>query len=259
MLRPNALRQSALDFGERFSVNSFSHMISTYKIRGMTCKSCEKKVTEKLLSHPKVISVEVSLENGTAEISSHLEIKLEEVKKALESLPQYTVTDEKTVPTQKPLLKTYQPLFILFSLILMISTAHQSRLPSWNAHLFMNHVMAGFFIGLSFFKFLDLKAFSESFSGYDPISRKWPVYGLLYPFVELTLGLLFVSGRALPLANAATILILSITTFGIQKKLRSKAQLQCACLGTTFNLPLSKITLIENAAMILMAALSLCV
>jgi hypothetical protein len=113
--------------------------------------------------------------------------------------------------------------------------------------------MAGFFIGFSFFKFLDLKAFSDSFSSYDPIAQRFPKYGYIYPLIELLIGLLFITGKALIIANALTLIVLSITTYGVFKRLQTKSDFQCACLGTTFNLPLSNVTIAENIVMILMS------
>lgn len=149
--------------------------------------------------------------------------------------------------------KTYRPLIIMFMYILLVCTSVQAYIGSFHAHLFMNHFMAGFFIGLSFFKFLDLKSFSEAFSNYDPIAKKFLSYGLVYPFIELGLGLLYVAGRGLFFANIVTIFVLSVTTIGVVKIINSKIKFQCACLGAGFNLPLSSVTVAENAAMILMA------
>ena len=135
--------------------------------------------------------------------------------------------------------------------------AYQVSLGSFNSHLFMNHIMAGFFIGLSFFKFLDLKAFAESFSSYDPIAQRWLSYGYIYPFIELILGLLFIAGKFLLIANSATVIVLTLTTYGVYKRLQSKSSFQCACLGTTFNLPLSNVTIAENLIMIVMSLYSI--
>ena len=54
-------------------------------------------------------------------------------------------------------------------------------------------------------------------------------------------------------ANALSVIVLSITTYGIFKKLQTKSNFQCASLGTTFNLPLSNVTIAENIVMILMS------
>ena len=98
-----------------------------------------------------------------------------------------------------------------------------------------------------------LKGFPESFKMYDPLAKAIPKYGLVYPFIELILGLLFIARIQIPLALIITIVILGITTFGVIKTLLDKKTIQCACLGTTLKLPMTKATFIENTIMILMA------
>lgn len=236
---------------------------STFTIEGMTCQACVKTVAEKISSISEVISTEVSLENSTVKILANRKVGIQEVASALFSSPKYKVSkySAQTVPTQvvktESILNTYKPLITVFSYILLTSVSYQIYQGRFDLHLFMNHIMAGFFLGLSFFKLLGLRAFAESFSGYDPLAKRWLNYGYIYPFIELILGLMFVSQLALPLASLMTILILTITTIGVYKKLQSKSKFQCACLGTTFNLPLSNVTVFENVAMILMAGYSL--
>jgi hypothetical protein len=48
--------------------------------------------------------------------------------------------------------------------------------------------------------------------------------------------------------------ILGITTVGVTQVLRNKQTIQCACIGTGFNLPMSTVTIIENTLMIAMSA-----
>lgn len=232
---------------------------SIYAIEGMTCQSCVKTIKEKISSISGVVKAKVSLEDGSVEILSKEKIDLKKVSESLSDLPKYKVSliGNSPVIQKVSILKTYKPLITIFSFILLISLAFQISSGFFQPHLFMNHIMAGFFIGLSFFKFLDLKAFAASFSGYDPLAKKWRAYGYIYPFIEITLGFLFVENRALLLANTMTIVVLSLTTFGVYKKLQSKSQFQCACLGTSFNLPLSNVTIFENVVMILMAVFGL--
>ena len=113
--------------------------------------------------------------------------------------------------------------------------------------------MGLFFAVFSFFKFLDLRGFQQSFRLYDPLAKSYPFYGWLYPFMELTLGILFLMQWKVQLALWLTFGILSITTLGVVKVLLSKQQIQCACLGSVLNLPITEATLIENAVMIGMA------
>jgi copper chaperone CopZ len=236
-------------------------------VEGMTCESCVQKVTEALKSIPHVQTVKVNLADRAASIEAHHEIDLIEVQESLKHLPKYTVRatsnensksiDSSKLDQKESKLKTYKPLILIFAYISLASLSYQIYRGHFDLHIFMSHIMAGFFIGLSFFKFLDLKAFSESFSSYDPIAQRFLGYGLLYPFVELILGLMFISQIGLPLANSVTIFVLGITTIGVIKRLQSESKFQCACLGATFNLPLSYVTVFENLVMIAMATYGL--
>ena len=217
----------------------------------MTCDACVKTITARLLAMPHVTAADVSLEKKSVHITASSSISLQDVQKALIDLPKYSVSDETT--QEKTWFETYKPLLTVFVFVFLVSTAYQISLDQFSMNLFMNHIMAGFFIGLSFFKFLDLKSFAESFSNYDPIAQRFLGYGKIYPFLELGLGLLYISSLGLTYAHLITAVILSITTYGVIKRLKSKSPFQCACLGTGFSLPLSSVTVIENVLMITMA------
>ena len=88
---------------------------------------------------------------------------------------------------------------------------------------------------------------------YDPLAKLLPIYGWVYPFLELVLGLFFLTRFQIPLSLWATILILGSTTFGVSKVLLDKKSIQCACLGTTLKLPMTEATFVENAIMLVMA------
>jgi copper chaperone CopZ len=231
-----------------------------FTIQGMTCESCVKTITARILALPEVTTAEISLKDKTATITAKKDITLYDVRNTLIDLPKYTVLQnapvEKAVESSKPnktWLQTYKPLITVFAFVFLVSGAYQVSLNQFHMHLFMNHIMAGFFIGLSFFKFLDLKSFAESFSNYDPIAKRFLNYGYIYAFVEVILGLLFISGLWLAQAQAVTAILLTTTTIGVVKRLQSKSPFECACLGTSFSLPLSNVTVAENTAMIAMA------
>lgn len=234
---------------------------SKFSVLGMTCQSCVSTITNTLSLISGINSVDVSLADKKVDLVSNRNISIHEVRTALRDLPKYSVEDYKPKLSHssvdekesESVLKTYKPLITIFMFIILVSLSYQLSLDFFNKEIFMNHLMAGFFIGLSFFKFLDLNAFSESFSSYDPIAQRWLGYGKIYPFIELMLGLLFISGKFLLLANITTILVLSLTTYGVYLRLQSKSKFQCACLGTTFSLPLSNVTIAENIVMIVMA------
>ncbi len=92
-----------------------------------------------------------------------------------------------------------------------------------------------------------------SFQMYDPIAKHSKAYGLIYPFLELGLGIGFLVGFNLWLMSLITLIILGIGTIGVARTVLDKRRIQCACLGTVFNLPMTKVTLIENSIMIVMA------
>lgn len=239
--------------------------MQAYKINGMTCNSCVEKITQIVTQLPGVASVHVDLKTKKIDIDSVEPVSLLQLRMSLEDLPKYSADyydenqsdDAFEVQTKDSFVKTYKPLIVVFIFIVLVSLAYQASQPHFSGSVFMRHLMAGFFIGLSFFKFLNLQAFSTAFSQYDPIAKTLRGYGKLYPFIELALGLMFISGLGLMWANVLTILILSATTIGVIKTITAKNQIQCACLGAGFNLPLSWVTVAENVLMILMAIYSL--
>jgi P-type Cu+ transporter len=67
-------------------------MDKQYKILGMTCSGCQKKISEKLNSI-KGIKADINLENSTATIISEKEITLQSLNKALEEIGNYKLED----------------------------------------------------------------------------------------------------------------------------------------------------------------------
>ena len=143
------------------------------------------------------------------------------------------------------------PLFLIFCYIITASVLLNSK--PWELGAFMLDFMGLFYIVFSFFKFLDLKGFPKSFRMYDPLAKVVPVYGWLYPFIEVILGVMFLTRFEISIALVTTLIILGITTIGVTKALLSKKAIQCACLGTALKLPMTKATFIENSLMIFMA------
>ena len=163
------------------------------------------------------------------------------------------VKQQKNQQKQEPQSELKQ-LFPLFLIFFYISSA--ALLINWinfNAGDFMFDFMGLFFIVFSFFKILDYKNFPHSFAMYDPIAKRIPIYGWIYPAIETVLGLAFLFRVALNFSLIATIIILGITTVGVTRALIDKRAIRCACLGTALKLPMTKATFIENSIMIIMA------
>jgi len=144
-----------------------------------------------------------------------------------------------------------KPLFLILLYIFGISFFINLR--NWSINEFMLDYMGLFFIFFSFFKLLDLDGFANSFKLYDPIAMKFSVYAKFYPIFELFLGIMFLTRLSLNLILFLTIIVLTITTIGVLESLFRKKNIQCGCLGTVFQLPMTEVTLIESLIMIFMS------
>jgi copper chaperone CopZ len=118
----------------------------------------------------------------------------------------------------------------------------------------MRYFMAGFFLVFAFFKLLDIRAFANAYAGYDLLAARWHGWGMVYPFVELALGIAYLANYNAFVTNWAAVIIMGFSTIGVIRAVISKTQIQCACLGTVFKLPMSTVTIVEDVGMVLMAA-----
>lgn len=238
-------------------------MTLTYAIAGMTCGACQAQVHHALAAVPGVADVRVSLTPPEAVLT--LQHPLDPallaaaVKKAGYTLHYDTAATAAPV-AQRSWLATYQPLLLIVGFILggvLLREWVAGGRFSW--HHAMNNFMGGFFVVFAFFKLLDLRGFAQSYSGYDLIAKAWFGWGYVYPFVELALGVLYFTGYVPTATNLATLALMLVGYAGVQRSLWQNQSIQCACLGTGFNLPMSTVTLIEDGGMALMAALMLMV
>lgn len=113
--------------------------------------------------------------------------------------------------------------------------------------------MAGFFLVFSFFKFLNLKGFAESYVMYDVLAKRIPIWAYLYAFIEVSLGMAYLINFNPLVTNIFTFTVMSLSIIGVLQSVFNKRKIQCACLGAVFNLPMSTITIIEDALMIVMS------
>jgi Heavy metal binding domain len=143
------------------------------------------------------------------------------------------------------------PLFIILGLIVLVAFIATINNPFryFDWHSFMNNLMAGYFIVFAGFKLLDVHGFSQGFAMYDLLAKRLPVYGFIYPFVELILGLTLLTGSHLLLAYTASLIIMTFSGIGVAIKLYKKEQFQCACLGTFLKVPLTTVSLAEDLGM----------
>jgi copper chaperone CopZ len=179
-------------------------------------------------------------------------------------------------------LKTYAPLIGIFTSLLVATGLAQVGSRPFNPSLACRHFMGGWFLVFSCMKLINLRAFVDAFARYDLLAQRWRMYGFVYPFIELVLGMVYLGfgswinppagfvslpfamglvtkHRALwQLINLATLLVMGAGSVGVAKALREGKQLVCACLGGgRVKLPMSYVSLAEDVVMAGMALVAL--
>lgn len=223
-------------------------IISQYNIEGMTCQGCVDSISKMLNALDYISNAQVFLEDKKVVISSEHNIDVVLLTKALPS--KYNISEFKYLIKNQ----NNQSLFPLFLILfyILIGTFF-IREDSQEFIKNISNFMGLFFVIFSFFKFLDYKNFPNTFSMYDPLAKYSKTYAWVYPFIETILGIMFLLEIYIPHALIITLILLSITTYGVIKTILNKQKIQCACLGTAIKLPMTKATLIENLIMISMA------
>jgi len=151
------------------------------------------------------------------------------------------------------LVSTYTPILLIFLYITTITLLIQLKNEQFILMEAMQHFMAGFFLVFSFFKLLNLKGFAESYVMYDVVAKKIPIWAYLYAFVEVGLGISYLLNYNPLITNTCTFIVMSVSILGVLQSVFDNKKIQCACLGAVFNLPMSTVTIIEDALMIVMS------
>ena len=229
-------------------------MKHTYQITGMTCGSCEAKVKSALLNVNKVTAVEVSKDNNSATITMDQHIGLSEFQNVLDKKYQISaIHHNEAMEQSKSWFSTYKPVLLIFLYIFSVTALLEITAENIDLSRWMRHFMAGFFLTFSFFKMLNLKGFKDSYLMYDIIARKFPLWGYIYAFTELILGIAFLVNFNPIITNSMTFVVMSVSIIGVLRTVLNKKAIKCACLGDVFNLPMSTVTIIEDGLMIIMS------
>lgn len=155
-------------------------------------------------------------------------------------------------------MKQYTPLMIIICCICIITylISHIYYGYSRWSMMDMQVLMGVWFIVFGVMKLFDLKWFAHMFARYDPLALHIPLYARIFPYIEIWLGMWYLYDTMMryqvPL-NIVTIIITSITTYGIWVRLYHRDQLTCVCMGTKISTPLWWPSLIEQWVMCLMA------
>jgi copper chaperone CopZ len=233
-------------------------MVHKYQVKGMTCSSCEAKVKSALLMVENLIKVEVSKEENTATITMDKHIAISDLQKVLPEKYKISALNYSEITEQtKSWVETYKPILLIFFYITLVTLLGQVFNHHFDGMQWMQHFMAGFFLVFSFFKMLNLKGFAKSYVMYDVVAKRLPAWAYIYAFTELALGIAFLVNFNPLIANSVTLVVMSISIIGVLQSVINKKKIPCACLGAVFNLPMSTVTIIEDALMIAMSGIML--
>lgn len=176
----------------------------------------------------------------------------------------HSVTDEKNIThhfcehhNMKDLVrsnvknKSLLPLFFVLTGIFILSLIRQFTI-GINFNLWMMDFMGIFFVIFGLFKLYDLKGFVESFKTYDIVAKRITSFGYAFPFIEITLGIMYLAGLMFLWQNIIALIITLLGIYSAYTVIKKREEVQCVCLGTFFNLKMTKVTLIENGVMFVM-------
>ena len=245
-------------------------------ISGMRCGACSAKVHGALSSLESIQTVEVDHHRNLAIVSATVALDEHEVRSALSQAGGFTLEEMKAESTPSapiggvPLTtgesdaspeehasQSLFPLFLIVGYIFTVTLLIAWSNSQWSMDAMMRHFMAGFFLVFSFFKLLDAPGFASAFKMYDPLAKVIPGWAWVYPYVELALGVAYMMSWQPLATNATTLVLMSVGGVGVLQSLLQKRTIRCACLGTALNLPMTKVTLVENGTMAAMAAVML--
>lgn len=253
---------------EKYTQNNIQNRIRSYTLTGMTCTGCQAKVEKLLAAVPGVRNITTDLAEGEATVEMDRDIPTMDLQTALSGYPKYRLAEFRSSqekyssPSQdssvpKSWLATYKPILLIFCYITVISVIAGSLPNGFDGMLTMRIFMSGFFLVFSFFKMLDLEAFAESYAMYDVIAGRFKYWGYAYAFLEAALGIAFALNFQPILTNSLTLLVMSISIVGVLQSVLSGRKIRCACLGAVFNLPMSTVTIVEDALMIAMSGITI--
>lgn len=153
--------------------------------------------------------------------------------------------------------REYLPLIVIVTIAALSAFATTAAQGTWGGRFWMRQSMGIFLVIFAMFKLFDLRGFADGFQMYDLIAKRFRPYALVYPFIELALGLAY-QANFYPVATSTILLIVMVIgAIGVATALRKGLDVACACLGTVLKVPLSTVAIVEDVGMALMAAIML--
>jgi hypothetical protein len=157
---------------------------------------------------------------------------------------------------KKKKLSPYWPLFALVLVAFLAATALSCGVQG-GLFIWMHFFMGFFLCQFAMLKLFHPADFVQGFRMYDLVAKKSQGYAYLYPFIELGLGLSYLSFIYPTFVYSITIVVMGVGTIGVVRALKAGLNVRCACMGTILDVPLSTVTLSEDITMGAMALLML--
>lgn len=151
-------------------------------------------------------------------------------------------------------LKEYWPLFSLIMISGLAGVAILYGAQGFALMPWMHYFMGVFLCIFALLKIFTPSAFADGFQMYDILAKRTRVYAYIYPYIELALGLSYLAFFMPLYTYTATIVVMVFGAIGVITALKRGLDINCPCMGSVLNVPLSTVTLTEDLGMAVMAA-----
>ena len=148
----------------------------------------------------------------------------------------------------------YLPLLVLVGVTVLAASARpHDAMGETGAARWMHDFMGLFLVIFAMLKLFDLPGFADGFQMYDLLAKPFRPYALVYPFIELALGLGYLAAWHFNALYPATVIVTVFSALGVIASLRKGLDVHCACMGHILKVPLSSVALVEDLGMAAMA------
>jgi hypothetical protein len=150
-------------------------------------------------------------------------------------------------------MKRFLPLIFISLLVMLFAAGHTLWLPG-GIGIFMQYLMAGYFLIFGLLKITNWTGFVQSYQRYDWLAGSNRFYALAYPGLEVALGVMYYLDLFLVWLNVFVFFLMLEKGLSVYRSIRAKKISTCACLGGRFSIPITYVTVFED---ILMAGMAL--
>lgn len=226
-------------------------MKQVFNVTGMTCASCVKTLRQRLEQIGLFEDLKITINPPELTVYTVRQITSSEINQLL-SETKFSVRDKKWYQGFVYRCNKFLPLIIM-TLITVIFAAGHSLYYGWSGYIFMQFLMAGYFLMFGTLKVVNWQKFVLSYQAYDDLAKRSRVYAQLYPAIEITIGVLYYIGVMWWPLHVFVGLLMTQKAYSTWHVLRSGSILQCACLGGFFSIPITRVTVFEDLFMAAMA------